>query len=75
MRNVQLDSLDMGAYVGRGAQRERRVQVAVDPATRFVWATIRGGAVRDMVPASDTADGVVSMLRELRGRLRTVLYC
>ena len=66
LRNIQLDSLDMGAYAGRGVQRERWVQVAVDPATRFVWATIRGGAVRDTVPASNTADGVVAMLRELR---------
>ena len=28
LRNVQLDSLDMGAYAGRGVQREQWVQVA-----------------------------------------------
>ncbi len=71
LRNLQLDTLDMGAYAGKGALRERWVQVIVDPATRYVWATIRGGAVRDTVPASESADGVVALLRELRaGPLR-----
>ena len=71
LRNLQLDTLDMGAYAGKGALRERWVQVIVDPATRYVWATIRGGAVRDTVPANESADGVVALLRELRaGPLR-----
>ena len=64
LRNLQMDTLDIGkTYAGKEDGKQRWVQVIVDPASRYVWATIRSGT---SVPAWRTTEGLVSMLKELR---------
>ena len=63
LRNLQMDTLDLGAYGGLKDAKQRWVQVIVDPATRYVWAMIHGGK---SVKASKTIAGLVAMLGELR---------
>jgi hypothetical protein len=64
LRNLQMDTLDVGkTYGGKADAKQRWVQVIVDPASRYVWAAIRGGT---SVPAWKTTEGLVTMLDALR---------
>ena len=60
---VQMDTLQFGDYSGKGSQKQGQVQVIVDPYTRYVWTTIRGGKP---ATAAMTSNGLQTMLKELR---------
>ena len=58
-----MDTLQFGDYAGKGSQKQGQVQVIVDPYTRYVWTTIRGGKP---ATAAMTSNGLQTMLKELR---------
>ena len=60
---LQMDTLQFGDYAGKGKNKQGQVQVIVDPYTRYVWTTIRGGK---SVSAAETSNGLQKMLNELR---------
>ena len=43
LRFLQMDSMDLGAYGGLKGAKQKWVQVIVDPATRYVAASMHGG--------------------------------
>ena len=60
---LQMDTLQFGDYSGKGSKKQGQVQVIVDPYTRYVWTTIRGGKP---ATAAMTSNGLQMMLIELR---------
>ena len=60
---LQMDTLQFGDYSGKGKDKQGQVQVIVDPYTRYVWTTIRGGKP---ATAAMTSNGLQTMLDELR---------
>ena len=58
-----MDTLQFGDYSGKGSKKQGQVQVIVDPYTRYVWTTIRGGKP---ATAAMTSNGLQMMLIELR---------
>ena len=63
LRYLQMDSIDLGAYGGLQGAKQKWVQVIVDPATRYVAASMHGGK---SVDSRYTIENVVNMITSLR---------
>ena len=63
LRFLQMDSIDLGAYGGLKDAKQKWVQVIVDPATRYVAASMHGGK---SVDSRYTIENIVTMITSLR---------
>ena len=63
LRFLQMDSIDLGAYGGLKDAKQKWIQVIVDPATRYVAASMHGGK---SVDSRYTIENIVTMITALR---------